>query len=92
MADCASPFLAVTAHKEPTMRPTAASVSVTLAKVSAWTLLDSAFFICLDFFKTSCAKSVPDSSQSCKISSVGLNLHRMASNAKLNPAFSGEFP
>jgi hypothetical protein len=39
----------------------------------------------LRVFFTACAKSVPLSSQSWSIASVGLNLHRTASNPKVNP-------
>ena len=44
IADCTSPFFAVTAHKEPTMRPTAASVCDIPENVSDCTRLDSAFW------------------------------------------------
>ena len=47
-------------------------------------LVSDASFFFRSFF-TACARSVPLSSQICKVSAVGLNLHRMASNANLNP-------
>mmetsp|Transcript_13256 Transcript_13256/g.45867 ORF Transcript_13256/g.45867 Transcript_13256/m.45867 type:complete len:227 (-) Transcript_13256:1405-2085(-) len=79
----ASPSIAVSAHREPTTRPTAFSVSE--APDSAPSARFSAIFRFTASLRTSCAKSVPLSSQICIIPSVGVNLHLIASKAKLKP-------
>mmetsp|Transcript_3556 Transcript_3556/g.13123 ORF Transcript_3556/g.13123 Transcript_3556/m.13123 type:complete len:206 (+) Transcript_3556:179-796(+) len=86
IALCASPFLAVTAQSDPTIRPTALATSLAPAAAPPCAIC---FVVLLCFFLrvffTACAKSVPLSSQSWSIASVGLNLHRTASNPKVNP-------
>mmetsp|Transcript_11194 Transcript_11194/g.47759 ORF Transcript_11194/g.47759 Transcript_11194/m.47759 type:complete len:310 (-) Transcript_11194:361-1290(-) len=86
MALCASPFFAVTAHSEPTIRPTAAAVSdcPAAAPPDASALVSAVCFLRRSFL-TACARSVPLSSHTCSVASVGLNLHRTASNANENP-------
>ena len=73
MALLASPLRVVTTQSEPTSRPTACSTE--LAGVRG-ALVRFTFF-------SAWAKSVPTSSQYCRVDSVGLNLTRMGSNARL---------
>mmetsp|Transcript_29877 Transcript_29877/g.74104 ORF Transcript_29877/g.74104 Transcript_29877/m.74104 type:complete len:249 (+) Transcript_29877:219-965(+) len=83
MADCASPDFAVTQHSDPTMRPTAAAASSPcIPKPRDFCCSTTCLF--RSFF-TACARSVPLSSHTCRVSAVGVNLQRMGENANLNP-------
>mmetsp|Transcript_7620 Transcript_7620/g.25636 ORF Transcript_7620/g.25636 Transcript_7620/m.25636 type:complete len:218 (+) Transcript_7620:476-1129(+) len=84
MALWVSSLFVVTAHNEPTIRPTAAAVSLT-ALSALPTLLRSSTCLLRSSLRTAWAKSVPLSSHNCNVSAVGLNLHRKGSNANLNP-------
>mmetsp|Transcript_26053 Transcript_26053/g.61989 ORF Transcript_26053/g.61989 Transcript_26053/m.61989 type:complete len:267 (-) Transcript_26053:1250-2050(-) len=82
MAEDASSLVVVSTQSEPTMRPTARSVPELANAAAAPAPSRLLRFFCLS---TICARSMPDSSQICSISIVGLNLQRMGSKAKVKP-------
>mmetsp|Transcript_14653 Transcript_14653/g.48092 ORF Transcript_14653/g.48092 Transcript_14653/m.48092 type:complete len:309 (+) Transcript_14653:718-1644(+) len=86
IACCASPSLAVRTVSEPTMRPTASAVLLTPVSSSDRSFISSRRFFCASL-QISCARSVPLSSHTCSVCSVGLNLHRIGSNANAKPPF-----